>query len=136
MDIHLRLSRGKIHTQVLGIDGTQFFVGCWTECLGLYLAVDWRLPSVPCHLGLPKSHLHPQSQQEREPSVRTVIVCDAITQFLTFPRFHWLEASLRLYPHSKGGDLDKGVNTATGAVGSLSGPSVISFFMTFWGLED
>lgn len=132
VDTHLRLSGGRK-------DPHPSSWGCW-QYSALRGLLDWGSWSISgCQLEVALSSLPSASSQKSlatwQPAGKRAfcqdrrhddIQCDH-TQCFSFARFHWLEASPRLYPCSKWGDLDKRMNASTGAVGPLLSPSAVQF---------
>lgn len=51
---HLKAHQGKDWFFLpLVVDRIHILGACWTESFSSLLCVGWRLPSVPCHMGLP-----------------------------------------------------------------------------------
>lgn len=64
--VKLDVARTCIWAHV-AVGSVQFFVSCWTAGLSFFLVVSWRLPSVPCSVGFPNSHLFLKASKRETP---------------------------------------------------------------------
>lgn len=51
----------------VAVGSVRLFVSCWTAGLSFFLVVSWRLPSVPCSVGFPNSHLFLKASKRETP---------------------------------------------------------------------
>lgn len=72
---HVKLDWARTCTRAhVFVGSIQFFVDCWTEGLSFFLVVSWRLPSVPCPVGLPNSYLFLKASKRETPSKTAVMM--------------------------------------------------------------
>lgn len=76
---YLQAQLGKIYFQAYIVAEFSSLWICWTEGFSFLLAVGWRLPLVPCHVGLSTEQLSTQQLASLKPARERVSRQDYIT---------------------------------------------------------